>query len=371
MPTPSRVIPSPLQFIIVLVLVALGISACVKDNDTVVPILSDITESVYASGVIKSKNQYQVYSTISGIVDSVYVVEGDTVSAGSVLLTVSNETQQLNKQNAKLALDFDAIGANQGRLAEARQAIEVARGKLLNDSLLFTRQQTLFQKSVGNKVDVEQRELSFQNSKLSYISARERYDNLKRQIDLAAVRSKNNLKIASTLQNDFTVRSMMDGRVYGVNVTRGEIVTPQMPLAIVGDAHQFVLEMQVDERDINKVVLGMRVVVTLNSEKNTVYEATVTKIYPLMNSQSKSFLVEAEFAAQPSSLYPNVTFEANIVVQTKKNVLVIPRKYLVDDGYVWLQNGDRVKVQPGLMDFNNVEILSGITETDHLMKPTK
>lgn len=371
MSIPSKVFPNPFQIVVVFVLIAFGMSACTNDKDTVAPVRSDITESVYASGVIKSKNQYQVYSTVSGIVDSVFVIEGATVGAGEVLLTISNETQQLNKQNAKLALDFDAIGANQGRLAEARQAIEVARGKLLNDSLLFTRQQTLFQKSVGSKIEVEQRELSFQNSRLNYISARERYDNLKRQIDLAAVRSKNNLKIASTLQNDFTVRSMMDGKIYGVNVTRGEIVTPQMPLAIVGDAHQFVLEMQVDERDINKVVLGMRVVVTLNSEKNTVYEATVTKIYPLMNPQSKSFLVEAEFTTQPSSLYPNVSFEANIVVQRKKNALIIPRKYLVDDGYVWLENGDKVKVQPGLMDFNNVEILSGISETDHLMKPAQ
>jgi HlyD family secretion protein len=368
---PLSVLRRPFHTVTILIVLGVGLTACGTDSETASPVRRDITESVYASGLIKSKGQYQVYSTVSGIVDSLFVTEGDDVEIGAAVLSISSTTQQLNRDNARLAAEFDAADANSGRLDEARQATDVARSRLTNDSLLFVRQQRLWQQGIGSKVEAEQRELVFQNSRLSYLSAKERYDNLKRQISLSDSRSRNNLRIADKQQGDFTVRSLIKGRVYSLTVQNGELVSPQMPLAIIGDAQKFVLEMQVDERDINRIVLGMRVVVTLNSEKNKVYEAAITKINPLMNTQSKSFAVEAEFSTQPETLFPNVTFEANIVVQTKKNVLIVPREYLVDETYVLLKDGDKVKVQTGLMDFNNVEILSGISVSVQLIKPMK
>ncbi|NQW29062.1 MAG: efflux RND transporter periplasmic adaptor subunit [Ignavibacteria bacterium] len=358
-------------------IVVLGISvllvldSCDSKNDSTTPVTKDITESVYASGQIKSKGQYEVYATVSGIVDSVYVEEGDEVEANAIILTTEDQAQALNKDNARLSLKYDAIDANLGRLAEAKQSIDVARSKMISDSLMSVRQYNLWKKSVGSKVEAEQRELAFQNAKLNYVSVQERYDNLKRQLELTASRSRNNLKLASQLKSDYTVRSLLRGKVYNLNVTKGEIILPQKPLAIIGDSKQFILEMQVDERDITSVEKGMRVVVSINSQRNQAFEALVTSITPFMNAQSKSFLVEAEFVGDQPVVYPNITFEANIVIRTKKNALLIPREYLVDESYVVRSNGDRAKVQTGLKDFNNVEILSGISSKDQLKKPDK
>ena len=103
------------------------------------------------------------------------------------------------------------------------------------------------------------------------------------------------------------------------------MVNPQTPLATIGDAFIFLLEMQIDEYDVAKVKLGQKVLLTMDSYKNEVFEARVSKINPMMNERSKSFTIEAEFIKQPSVLYPNLTAEANIIIQVKQNALTIPR----------------------------------------------
>ena len=131
------------------------------------------------------------------------------------------------------------------------------------------------------------------------------------------------------------------------------------------------MEMQVDENDIFRIRKGLKVVVNFDSYKNQVFEAIVSKIYPYMNEKSKSFLVEAEFTKSPPNLFPNLTFEANIVIQEKSKALLIPRTYLVEDSFVIKVNDEKMKVKTGLNDFQRVEILEGLSESDEIKKPIK
>jgi hypothetical protein len=72
---------------------------------------------------------------------------------------------------------------------------------------------------------------------------------------------------------------------------------------------------------------------------------------------------------KPERLYPNITFEANIVIEEKSGAMLIPRTYLLQDSMVIKSNGDTVQVKTGLKDYRKVEILSGITPDDELIKP--
>jgi multidrug efflux pump subunit AcrA (membrane-fusion protein) len=107
----------------------------------------------------------------------------------------------------------------------------------------------------------------------------------------------------------------------------------------------------------------------MDSYKGQVFEAKVSKIVPIMNERNKTFLIEADFNKAPEKLYPNLSAEANIVIQTKEQALLIPRNLLVDQQYVLLANGERRLVQTGLADYEQVEILSGITTADELLMP--
>ena len=353
----------------ILFVFALFFLSCKSKQETIKPSTSSISESIYASGLVKTNDQYQVFATVNGIIDQVYVKEGSVVKKGDPLFTISNEMQQLNKENAELAANFADLNANQSKLTDAKIAINLSKNKLKNDSLLWVRQSALWQEQIGTKNELEQRELIYQNAKDAYSSAILKYDELKRQLDFVAAQSKKNLLISNQQQNDFTIKSKINGVVYSVNKVKGELAGPQTPLAIIGDATSFILEMQVDEFDILKIKIGQLVLVNLESYHDKTFEATVTKVNPLMNERSKTFLVEAVFKTVPEKLYPNISFEANILLQTKDNVLLIPRTYMANDSTVLLANGENKIVKTGLKDFNKIEIVSGITGTDELVKP--
>lgn len=351
------------------VVLLLFLFSCKSKVEKIKPTIEPISESIYASGIIKSENQYQAYASVNGIVENVYVSEGDSVKIGTPILSISNEAQKLNKENAELAAAFSDINANQGKLNDAQLAVDLAKNKMKVDSALFFRQKNLWQQQIGTKVELEQRELAYQNSKNAYYSSVVRYNDLKRQLNFSSSQSKKNLLIADKLQSDYVLKSEINGIIYSLTKSKGEIVGAQTPIAIIGDAGKFILEMQVDEYDILKIKKGLTVLVTLESYKGKVFEALVTKINPLMNERSKTFLVEAEFVKQPEILYPNISFEANIVINSKEKATLIPRDYLLNDSFVVKPNGDKVAVKTGLKDYQKIEIISGINESQELIKP--
>lgn len=345
------------------------ITACRESTTTTSATRENITESVYASGILKSKNQYEVYATVNGLLKTTFVDEGDTVKKGALLFTISNETSTLSRENAQLAADLANIKTNQGRLDELTLGIAFAKSRMMNDSLLYIRQQNLWDQNIGSKVAYENARLTYENSKTTYSSAVLKYNDEKRRLDLLSRQAQINLEISQQNESDFTITSAIDGKVYSLLKEDGEIVTPQTPLAIIGDASSFILEMQVDEYDIVLIQPGQLVKVTMDSYRGEVYDAVITKVYPLLNQRTKTALVEAQFKNQPSILYPNLTLEANIILQVKENVLTLPRAYVVDDAYVISVSGDTLPIKTGARDYIKTEVLEGISEKETLILP--
>ncbi|MFC7670292.1 efflux RND transporter periplasmic adaptor subunit [Hymenobacter humi] len=143
------------------------------------------------------------------------------------------------------------------------------------------------------------------NSRTAYQTAVLNYQTLQKQLNFAAAQARKNLQIAQRQASDYVLRSKIKGIVYKLYREKGEAVTPQTPLALLGDARHFVLQMQVDETDIVKIRPGQQVLVTLDSYKGQVFTARVTTVSPIMNTASKTFLVEAEFIRQPPCCTPS------------------------------------------------------------------
>lgn len=343
--------------------------SCNKKQESVFPTEGQITESIYASGSLKSEDQYQAFVTVNGVIDQIFVKEGDSVVVGTPLLSISNQAQKINTENAALAAKFTDVQENIGRLTDAKNVIEIAKSKFTLDSSLYARQKTLWGQQIGTRIDLEQKELNFENSRANYLSAIQKYKDLKRQIDFNAAQSKKNLEISSSLQQDYTLKSKTSGVIFSILKNKGEIVGPQTPIAIIGNPNAYILELQVDENDIFKINQEMAVVITLDSYKNEVFEAKITKISPIMNERSKTFLVEAKFIKAPAKLYPRMTFEANIILRTKEKGVLIPRNYLLADSIATLLNGEKKIVKTGLKDFQKIEIMSGLSVTDEIIKP--
>ena len=363
--------PGMLMKLIGSLLIIFFFISCGEEQEKINPVEENITESVYASGIVKSSDQYQVFSPVNGIIQRIFVTEGDSIKKGGSILQVKNEQAQLNIEGAQLGVESASINANRDKLNELGANINFLKTKVQNDSILMERQRRLWDQQIGTRIELEQRELAYRNSIAAYDAAVSRYRDLQTQINLASEQSRNNLRMSKTVAGDFTIKSNMNGKVYSLFRNEGEMVNTQTPIAVIGGDGEFMLELQVDEYDIGKIVLGQKVLITMDSYKNEVFEAEVTKILPLMNERTRSFTVEAIFTKRPDALYPNLTTEANIILQTKEKAITIPRDYLINDSMVIMADGEKRKVVTGVMDFQKVEILSGLTTSDEIMKPVE
>jgi len=351
------------------VVLTLMVISCNTHLEKTAPQTANITASVYAAGIVKARNQYQVYSTVSGIIHKIFVTENANVKIGSPIMLVADPPSKLNRENSDLSARYADLRTNEDKLTDLKNNIDLAASKYSNDSLIFKRQQNLWTQGIGSKLELEQKELVAQGSKISLESAKIKYNDLRKQLELNDRQSKNNLAISQSRENDYTIRSEIDGKIYYIFPKRGEIINPQTALAVIGDRSAFYLELDVDEYDIVKVKLGQEILITMDSYKNEVFEARVTKINPLMNERTKTFLVEAEFTRQPPVLYPNLTVEANIVIQTKEKTITIPRNYLINDSFVLVNKTEKKRVKTGIMDYQRVEIIQGLTDKDIIYKP--
>jgi hypothetical protein len=145
-------------------IVLLFFIACKEKQEKTTPVIKPITESIYASGIVVSKNQYQAFATVSGIVDEIYVSEGDSVSKGTPILFISSKTQQLNKENARLTAEYADFKSNQGKLNEAKQLLELSKSKMKNDSALLERQKKAAKKGNMKRVFVVLDDLAYDNT---------------------------------------------------------------------------------------------------------------------------------------------------------------------------------------------------------------
>ncbi|MGL2966180.1 efflux RND transporter periplasmic adaptor subunit [Flavobacterium sp. XGLA_31] len=342
-----------------------------KDNGEIQPTKGSITESVYASGVVKSENQYTVYSTVNGVLQKINVTVGQTIVEGQSLFEIESDKAALNTENARLAyqLSLENNRYTQDKIAEMETKVQAAKDKLALDQSVYFRNKNIKQYNVISEVEYERVELAYKNSKSNYEAALRQLSQLKTQLQNEQNRNRNNLKISEKSQGDFNIKSAFSGELFDVLVKEGTLITPQTPLAIIGKKNSYLLELDVDENDMVRVQLGQKLIVTMDSYKDQAFEATVDKIYPIMDVRSRTFKIEAHFTNTPEKLYPNLTAEANIIVRTKKEALTIPRNYLIENQYVLVNGDEKRKVKIGLSDYQHVEILDGLTAEETIYKP--
>ncbi|HEX2607329.1 MAG TPA: HlyD family efflux transporter periplasmic adaptor subunit [Flavisolibacter sp.] len=345
--------------------------ACRNSHESTRPMARNITESVYATGRVVSKEQYEVYAPVSGIVQTVHVQVGDTVSAGSPLLTLQHEAQRLAADNAQTTVQYHAVSNNRERIEEATANLSLAQVKLRQDSLLLVRQLRLWSQNIGSRMELEQRQLALKNAQSAFETARLELIKIQKQQELDQAQATGNYRISRAQLQDYTVRATHAGRIYAIPEKQGEMVLMQKPVAILGDAHTFYLELKVDEIDITRVNVGQEVFISMDSYKPKVFRGRVYSIDPIMEEDTHFFTVKANWEEAPPTLYPNLSVEASIIIQTKDKALTIPRNYLLGDSAVRLSDGTIRKVIIGLKDYQQAEVLQGLSVNDIIIKPAE
>jgi HlyD family secretion protein len=350
-------------------LLFLTMVACKTPIEEIQAVKEPIIESVYASGTLKSVGQYQVFAKVNGIVSDILVQEGQVISQGQPLIKIAGDAARIAEDNAKLAADYASLAANQEKLNELKLQVDLAHANMKNDSLLLDRQKKLWDQQIGSLNELERRQLAYTNAITTWKSAQLRLNDTKKQLQFSEGQSRKNFQISKVSASDYLIRSEQAGKVYKVMKEKGEMVNIQNPVAIIGDAERFIIELNIDEYDISKIKIGQKVLILMDSYKNELFEASISRIIPIMDEYSRSFTVEAEFIKRPEVLYPKLTLEANIIINQKEDAITVPRNYLLNDSTIIMKGNENRKIRTGLKDFRKVEILEGLKEGEWVQKP--
>lgn len=344
--------------------------SCAEKEEKTIPESRNMTESVYSSVTIQPDSLYQVYASVAGILEKNLVQEGDLVFKETPLIKVVNNMPKLNTENAKLMVGLakENYTGSAAILDGIEDEIIAANLTYKNDSINFYRQKNLWNQKIGSKVAFETKKLNFDLSKNSLQLLESKYNRTKNELKTALKQAQNNYESSLINTKDFTVKSIINGKVYALFKEPGEIVSTMEPLAKIGSATNFVIELLVDEVDIVKISKNQEVIINLDAYSGQVFTGKVSKIYPIKDTRNQTFKVEALFDKVPKTLYPGLSGEANIIISKKDAVLTIPKDYLIDSDKVKTDNGI-VKITTGLQNMEFVEVISGISKNTTIYKP--
>jgi multidrug resistance efflux pump len=347
------------------------VSSCTSNQETK-PQRKNITDAVFASGYVTNENEYLVISAADGYLNKSLVKEGDKVTAGMPLFILNNDVQSA-QYSTSLANYTDAKSKNNPNSAQIQQLnlqISQAKSQLENEKQNFNRYSNLIQTNAVSQMDFDKVRLQYESSKSNVSILEKSLADLKRQLALNETNADEQLKIQQRNNKDFTLTAISNGLIITVNKNQGEFVRRGETVANIG-AGSPIIKLYVAEEDISRVRLGNKVVVSLNTDKQKTYKATVSRIYPGFDTVNQSFIVEAKFDQIPENLFYNTQLQANIIISEKKNALIIPANYLLSGDSVQLKNGIEMHIQKGISNNEWVEILSGLTENQTIVIPKK
>lgn len=344
--------------------------ACSDERESIKPSRKEMVEAVYSSVLVEPINAYKVNASITGYLDEVAFREGEEVMIGEMLFIISNKPLQLNQQNAELNYQLirDSYEGEANLIAEMKLELQSAKLKMLNDSVNYARVKNLYEDKALSKFELDNTSLAYEISRNNYASMKKRIARKEKELKNQIAQSRNNADVSSLRTEEYVIKSNITGKVFQIFKEKGEFVSMQEPLAVIGDKDKFKLKMLIDEVDISKVSLGQKVLVTLEAFKNSVYEAKISRIAPKMDERTQTFKVEAEFTKLPKKLYMGLTGEGNIIIHEKNSALVIPREFLQAGNKVETDQG-LVQIKTGLSNWSYIEVLEGIDENTIIYKP--
>jgi HlyD family secretion protein len=147
----------------------------------------------------------------------------------------------------------------------------------------------------------------------------------------------------------------------------------------LGDVSEVYVQGKVDEADIGKVYLNQAARIVVESFKDKKFTGKVTKISPLGKEKDNvtTFEVRVSIANATGELKANMSANAEILLEEKKNVLMAPEAALVYDKHrnasietpdAKAENGKKkVPVKLGISNGVKTEIVSGLNEKDQVI----
>src|SRR5579864_6997879 len=346
-------------------------AAAARGNTTIDPSkLGDvkretIDKNVVATGKVEPITKAEIKSKASGIVQKILVDAGQTVKAGQVLVELDREEieARVRQSKAQLAGSEANLKVTQADYEKSKVDAESP------DVVLLKRNYDL----AKNKQDSARATLSVDKAKLVQAEAQVESDRA------ALEQNQEQLGYA-------TIVSPIDGLVLSRDVEVGDAVSSILVLGssatlvmTIGDVHEVYVKGKVDESDIGKVSMSQPARIRVESFKDKTFNGKVTKIAPMGNEKDNvtTFEVRVSIDNATGELKPNMTANAEILLEEHKDVLTVPeaaviydkdKKASVDVYDPKAKDGKRhTSIVAGISNGSKTEVLTGLKENDKVV----
>jgi multidrug efflux pump subunit AcrA (membrane-fusion protein) len=165
------------------------------------------------------------------------------------------------------------------------------------------------------------------------------------------------------------------GTVLQAPVRRGDTVSTQTAVYVVGDLSSLMVETFVPERFSGSAQRGLKAQVFLEAFPGEIFEAAVEEVSPVLYTASRTVRIRLGFSGRmdpriKAGMYATVS----LVTNTRRNVPVIPRSSVINTYGSWIvfivddnNIARRREISLGLENENYVEILDGLEAGDKVV----
>ncbi len=167
----------------------------------------------------------------------------------------------------------------------------------------------------------------------------------------------------------------IDGEVIVKSVEPGQTVMTSEAILVLSD--RLIVQAQFDETDIGKIKMGQPAIITLDAYPDIKVNGAVNHIYYESKVVSNVSIYNVDILPDrvPAEFRSGMTAEVKVLEASRENVLTLPTAAIKQDQegrYVLLDQGKEQKpgqrrIQTGLADDTNTEIISGLTDTDRVV----
>lgn len=301
----------------------------------------DIKEAVSAAGSVKPFSEVIVYSKTTGVVEKIFVREGQSVKKGDMIAQVDYVKTELTVRQLE----------SQVKAAEANLE--------------------------GLKRDYERMKKLYQEGVIS----QKKWDDIQTGLDVAIHNLeglKTQLSLARVHLDDTKVVSSISGTVMKKFIDEGEIITDasmmkNAPLVSIADISKVKVVIPVAEVELGKVVKGKNAEIVVDAYPEKVFYGSVYNISPFVDPLTRTAEVEILVENSGQLLKPGMFARVDIIVRVNKNAVIVPQKAVFteeDKSYVLVVDGDVVRkryVKIGITENGDIEIKEGLSSGEKVV----
>jgi len=321
---------------------------------TETPTTQTIVKKTMATGTLVPREEVDIKPNISGVVDRLFVKAGDNVEVGDMIAQLK-------------------VVPNITNLNSAKNQVRQSKINLENEKKVFSRQKELYEKGVISENDFDLAKNSYDNELQTVKAAEE-------NLEIISTGTTQDAGNAATTE----IKARISGMVLDVAVEVGNQVIEAnnfnegTTIATIAKTDDMIFQGKVDESEVGKIKEGLPLEITVGAIEDETFNAILDYISPKGTEENGAVQFDIEGSLKETKgifIRAGLSANASIILERSTDVLAISESLVqfekeTKEPFVEVEVGDqqfeKKMVELGLSDGINVEVISGVEESDKI-----